>query len=91
MSKVLFATSASRDQSSSAQRNIDQVSALYELGLLGRPDRSKRRERTVDGESLGGPFVQNSYPQKSKSNIPSLVSISALSNPPAVRNMGVDL
>jgi hypothetical protein len=67
MSIRLFSTPASRNQSSSAQRDVDQLAVLHELGLIRHPDKYRRPR---DGRSANGRFVQDIYSQKSKSGSP---------------------
>lgn len=51
---------------STLHKEKDQVSLLYELGLLADSDkRARRRHQDKDKEDLGGAFVEGSHPKKS--------------------------
>jgi hypothetical protein len=71
MSKVLFGNNfANRDPASSStktrdQQEQDQVSALYELGLLGGSDKkTRRREKGKDKDIPSGARVAGPPPKK---------------------------
>jgi hypothetical protein len=70
MSAKLFGKSTShsaRDPAEVLKRQEQQVSALYELGLLGSSRGPGRREKNKDRAAAGGSSVPERYPNKSKS------------------------
>lgn len=68
MSAKFFSSSHPASRHLTQKEQDDQVSALYELGLLGSSSRGPgRREKGKDRDLPGGSSVPERYPNKSKS------------------------